>query len=268
MLKGFKKVISKYAYMILPIGTLLCLAGFIGSYLFPNEVLDTYEVNMKEAEGDQEFMIPFTGGISDEIGYAMETDGRELKGIQIGISKGGASLSGANLVYRVYKLPEDANLQELTPEQLNENLNDASIILENYYDLGNCMDGQYLYLPFDKNRSTDETKRCSGKLYITFSYDSNGNTERVTPALFANHGIVKNAATYQAGEIVVDEIAGKQLPQMIKHYYIYSHNTYPLLYDSRVLTFVFLAASMTVAYPHGKGKGKKKEGRTDAEEDN
>lgn len=268
MLKGFKKVISKYAYIILPIGTLLCLAGFIGSYLFPNEVLDTYEVNMKEAEDDREFVIPFTGGISDEIGYAMETDGRELKGIQIGISKGGASLSGANLVYRVYQLPEDANLQALTPEQLNGNLNDASVILEQYYDLGNCMDGQYLYLPFDKSGKIDETKRCIGKLYITFSYNSNGNTEEGMPGLFANHGIVKNAATYREGKIVTDEIAGKQLPQMIKHYYIYSHNTYPLLYDSRVLTFVFLAASMTVAYPHIKGKGEKKEGRTDAEEDN
>lgn len=61
MLSNLKKTIYKYAYFILPICTLLCLAGFIGSYLFPNEVLDTYEVNMKEDEKDEEFVWPLTG---------------------------------------------------------------------------------------------------------------------------------------------------------------------------------------------------------------
>lgn len=256
MLKGFKQVIGKYGYLILPIGTLLCLAGFIGSYLFPNEVLDTYEVNMKEAEGDEELIGELTGA-EDEIGYVMETDGRALKGVQIGISKNGASLDGTELVYRVYRLPDDFSMEELPEEMSGEGLES---LLEQSYDLGTCLDGQYPYLPFD------EEGLCSGKLYITFTFRTNGNEEGVMPGIFLNHGKVDKAATYIGGQQVTDVINGEEMPRMIKHYYIYSHDTYPLLYDARVLTFVFLAASATVCYPrrHGKGpvsrRGEKKGG--------
>lgn len=245
MLKSFKKVISQYAYLILPIGTLLCLAGFIGSYLFPNEVLDTYEVNMKETEGDEE-LIKSLSGTEDEIGYVMETDGRALKGIQIGISKNGASLEGTELIYRVYRLEDDFSFEEGFPSEMtNEGL---ELLVEKSYDLGACLDGQYPYLSFD------EEGLCSGKLYITFTYRANDNTEGVMPGIFMNHGRVDKAATYINGEQRADVINGKEEAEMIKNYYIYSHNTYPILYDSRVLTFVFLAASATVCYPHKKRK--------------
>lgn len=250
MLKSFKKVINKYVYLILPIGTLLCLAGFIGSYLFPNEVLDTYEVNMKETEGDEE-LIKSLSGAEDEIGYVMETDGRALKGIQIGISKNGASLEGAELICRVYRLEDDFSFEEELPlEMTSEGL---KLILEKSYSLGTCLDGQYPYLPFD------EEGLCTGKLYITFTYRANGNTEGVMPGIFMNHGRVDKAATYINGEQMVDMINGEDAAEMIKNYYIYSHNTYPLLYDSRVLTFVFLAASATVCYPHKKRREEEKD---------
>ena len=129
MLNKFKQFFSKYAYIFLPIGTLLCLAGFIGSYLFPNEVLDTYKVNVTEEEGDMEFVQFFTGA-ENEIGYIMETDGRPMKGFQIGISKNGQALEGTELVYRVY----DKSSMTLLDEEV--------------YDLGACLDGQYPYLPF------------------------------------------------------------------------------------------------------------------------
>lgn len=270
MLGNLKKTIYKYAYLILPIATLLCLAGFIGSYLFPNEVLDTYEVNMKEEEDDAEFVQPLTG-VEDEIGYVMETDGRALKGFQIGISKGGAALEGTELVYRVYKLPEfseskgeamqseasgdeegtaqSGNMEEMPSTIQPEGL---SLLLEKSYDLGVCLDGQYPYLPFD------DEGLCKGRLYITFTYRSNGNAEGVLPGIFANHHKVENAASYREGKLLVELEDKKETPVMIKCYYIYSHDTYPLLYDCRVLTFVFLAASMTVYYP--KLKKKVKEG--------
>ena len=111
MLKKFQTKVSQYAYLILPICTLLCLAGFIGSYLFPNEVLDTYAVNVKEAEDDEEFVRYFTGA-ENEIGYVMETDGRALKGFQVGVSKNGAALTGTELIYRVYQLPDEVSLEE------------------------------------------------------------------------------------------------------------------------------------------------------------
>ena len=261
MLDNLKKTICKYKYLILPIGTLLCLAGFIGSYLFPNEVLDTYEVNMKEEEGDEEFVWSLTGA-EDEIGYVMETDGRGLKGFQIGISKNGAALTDTELVYRVYALPSAEVSMEEAIKELSAGIEteDLELLLEKTYDLGTCLDGQYPYLPFD-----DEGV-CKGRLYITFTFKSNGNEEGVLPGIYANHHAVDNAASYRNGEMAVEMMNGKEMPVMIKHYYIYSHDTYPLLYDCRVLTFVFLAASMTVCYPGIKEKTKKgkKEGIADA----
>lgn len=257
MLGNLKKTIYKYAYLILPICTLLCLAGFIGSYLFPNEVLDTYEVNMKEEEGDEEFVWSLTGA-EDEIGYVMETDGRALKGFQIGISKNGAALTGTELIYRVYGLPDEgASMKEVIEESSGGiETEGLELLLEKSYDLGSCLDGQYPYLPFD------EEGVCKGRLYITFTYRSNGNEEGVLPGIYANHHKVDNAASYREGKIISEMWEEKETTVMIKHYYIYSHDTYPLLYDCRVLTFVFLAASMTVCYP-GLKKGKK-EGMADA----
>lgn len=242
MLKKFGKKVCQYAYLILPICTLLCLAGFIGSYLFPNEVLDTYAVNAKEAEGDEEFVQSFTGS-ENEIGYIMETDGRALKGFQIGVCKNGAALEGTELVYRVYQLPDDFSVDEnKMPVQID--VTGLLVLFEGRYDLGACLDGQYPYLPFDNQDA------CKGKLYITFTYCANGNTEPA-PGLYCNHSEVKNAMTY------VNGVALEQNNQrgMIKNYYIYSHDTYPLLYDCRVMTFVFLAASATVCYPRKKRKG-------------
>ena len=213
MLNKFKQFFSKYAYIFLPIGTLLCLAGFIGSYLFPNEVLDTYKVNVTEEEGDMEFVQFFTGA-ENEIGYIMETDGRPMKGFQIGISKNGQALEGTELVYRVY----DKSSMTLLDEEV--------------YDLGACLDGQYPYLPFGN-------ELCTGKIYITFTYRANGNTEPA-PGIFMNHSEILHVATYVDGE----KIEGN-----LKCYYIYSHNTYPFLYDSRVMLCVFLAATACVAFP-------------------
>lgn len=241
MLKKFGKIIYQYAYLILPICTLLCLAGFIGSYLFPNEVLDTYGVNTREEEGDREFVQSFTG-VENEFGYLMEIDGRALKGFQIGISKNGAALTGAELVYRVYQVPDGFAFDDNSlPDEID--VLDFPLILEKSYDLGTCMDGQYPYLPFD------EEDLCKGKLYITFTYRANGNAEPM-PGLFANHSQVKQVAAYQNGMV---------MDGMLKHYYIYSHDTYPLLYDCRVMTFVFLAASATVCYPQRKRKGDEKQ---------
>lgn len=257
MLKGFKQITGKYGYLILPIITLLCLAGFIGSYLFPNEVLDTYEVNMDEDEGDTE-TVRYLTGVEDEIGYIMQTDGRALKGIQIGISKNGAALTGTELVYRVYRLSDEVSMNELPAEMTSDGL---ELLLEKSYDLGACLDGQYPYLSFD------EEDLCSGKLYLTFTFRANGSAEAAVPGIFLNHAKVDQAATYVEGAQVVDKVNGEDAAQMLKGYYIYSHDTYPLLYDARVLTFVFLAASATVCYPKRRKTTTKQSERSAVGED-
>ncbi|MCI5959206.1 MAG: hypothetical protein MRZ47_05975 [Lachnospiraceae bacterium] len=223
MLNKIKHFMTKYAYIYLPIGTLLCLAGFIGSYLFPNTVLDTYKVNVGENEGDTEYVQYFTG-TEDEIGYMMETDGRVMKGIQIGIDKNGQALEGTSLIYRIYKVGDSDFGGDVASH--------AELLEEESFDLGSCMDGQYPYLPFINEADT-------GKLYITFSYQANGNTQPA-PGIFMNHSDIENAATY---------VSGARSDGSIKCYYIYSHETYPFLYDSRVMFCIFLAASACVVFP-------------------
>ena len=225
MLNKIKQFLSKYAYIYLPIGTLLCLAGFIGSYLFPNEVLDTYKVNVTEEEGDTEFVQYFTGA-ENEIGYIMETDGRAMKGFQIGISKNGQSLEGTELVYRVYALSEEKYLAE------EVDISSMTLLDEEVYDLGTCLDGQYPYLPFGN-------ELCMGKIYITLTYRANGNTEPA-PGIFMNHSEILHVATY---------VDGKKMDGNLKCYYIYTHDTYPFLYDSRVMFCILLAATACVAFP-------------------
>ena len=223
MLNKIKHFMTKYAYIYLPIGTLLCLAGFIGSYLFPNTVLDTYKVNAGANEGDPEYVQYFTG-TEDEIGYMMETDGRVMKGIQIGIDKNGQALEGTSLIYRIYKVGDSDFGGDVASH--------AELLEEESFDLGSCMDGQYPYLPFINEADT-------GKLYITFSYQANGNTQPA-PGIFMNHSDIENAATY---------VSGARSDGSIKCYYIYSHETYPFLYDSRVMFCIFLAASACVVFP-------------------
>jgi hypothetical protein len=69
----------------------------------------------------------------------------------------------------------------------------------------------------------------------------------------ANHRAVDGAVT--TAPAVVTELSAADVS--LKCSYIYTHETYPFLYDFRLLTFVFLAASMTVSY----SSRKKKEGR-------
>ena len=99
-MKKFLNKITKLVkpYYILPIITLLFLTGFIGSYLFPNTVLDTYVINMMETDGDEEVMLPLSA--TAPVIYEMNTGTLAMRGIQIGINKQGQALSGTTLVYR------------------------------------------------------------------------------------------------------------------------------------------------------------------------
>ncbi len=239
MLQKISCFIKKYAFLILPMLTLLCLAGFIGSYLFPNEVLDTIKANMVEEEGDTEFLLPLSQE-ENSIGYVMKTTGTlAMKGIQIGISKQGAELLGETLIYRVYKLEDESSV---SANSLS--VTGMTPVFEGRFDLGTCMDGQYPYL------ASDNENLCSGTLYITFSYEKGDGTDTVIPALYMNHTVLEQTGTF---------VGGERTEGTLKSSYIYSHDTYPFLYDCRVLTFVFLAASMTVVYPRMRKGGKRHE---------
>lgn len=208
--------------MILPMLTLFCLAGFIGSYVFPNTVLDTYVINMTEEEEDTEVQLPLS--LQTPIVYEMNTNGLPMQGIQVGINKRGYALDNTVLEYSVYA--------------------DGQQVSKNAYAVAAGDDLQYVYLPFANY------EQCKGNLRISFVLTAAEADAEAYPALMANHAEVKDTST-----IVENLPAGEENTVLsLKCSYIYSHDTYPFLYDFRLLTFVFLAASMTVYYPKRKKK--------------
>lgn len=228
MKKLMKKTIH-IEHVILPILTLLMLAGFIGSLIFPKEVLDTIKVNVTEEEGDTEYRIALSD--TEVISYEMNTAGSPMKGIQVGISKEGVSQEGVMLRYQVYehKPGEEDRFGEL--------------LSDNTYEIAKGDEVQYVYLPFANN------EKCLGDIIICFACESGQAVEKA-PTLLFNHSVIDNTIT-RKGEEVLDGT--------LKSMYIYTHDTYPLLYDFRLMTFVFLAVSMTVSYPKRKRKGKENE---------
>lgn len=230
-MKKFAKKNIHIAHIVLPILTLLCLAGFIGSLLFPKAVLDTYKINVTEEEGDTEFTVPLLEG--EKILYRMNATDNPMKGIQVGISKEGQSQEGVLLHYQVYRESKDEE------HQMGELLSD------NVYQVELGDELQYVYLPFENSQN------CRGNIVISFFCDTE-NPSGLAPALLANHTMVDNTVTM---------VGGAPLDGSLKTMYIYTHDTYPLLYDFRLMTFVFLAASMAVSYPkrkHREGKGDEK----------
>lgn len=237
MKKLWQKISAKI-YIILPALTLFCFAGFLLSLLIPDTVLDTYEVNMKEEEGE-ECLLTLRDG--EYVDYDMDTGAKPLRGIQVGINKCGADLQGT-LHYDVYLL-EEGKLGSA----------EGSRISGNQYSLAEGADLQYVYLPFE------HYKDCIGVLRIKFYVTD--VTE--APALMANHNQTENTKTSYWQDFIryPDEtvLAQAELPIQnlsLKCSYIYTHETYPFLYDFRILTCIFLAASMAVQYPKRRGRQK------------
>lgn len=214
------------AYVILPAITLFCFAGFIASLLFPNTVLDTYVINMSEEEGDTETLVPLSLGADHAVVYYLDTAGRSMQGIQVGICKNGKAFVNTTLVYVVSSQETDA------------------VLSENRYSIAEGQDLQYVYLPYANSEA------CSGKIKIAFFLEGDATDEAMSPCLVTNHAQVKDTKLLGSNEDTLT----------LKCSYIYSHDTYPFLYDFRIMSFVFLAVSMAVSYPKLKNKKTKKIG--------
>ena len=133
---------------------------------------------------------------------------------------------------------------------------DDENVSDNAYQVSQGADLQYVYLPFSNY------EYCKGKVEVRFFLDAAEEDADAYPALVANHAEIKEAAISVAQ---IETMTGEQMESddkvSLKCSHIYTHDTYPFLYDFRILTFVFLAASMTVAYPaigkRNKDKGEK-----------
>ena len=185
MKKGSKKSTGKKVAIeniIFPLLTLVCLAGFIGSLIFPNEVLDTYEVNMREEEGKPEVLLPLS--YDKPIVYEVDTKGRELQGLQLGINKRGMAQRGRILCVKVFS--------------------DGTLVSQHMYDIAGGDDLQYVYLPFE------DPKKCVGHLSaeLTLIVQDGASSVDTAPALMANFTEVPDTATIISEEQAVLPVPG------------------------------------------------------------
>lgn len=249
-----KKLWEKIHNFILPMATVGLALLLVLSYLFPNKVLDTYQMNIS-AEGVIEEAVDLPEG--SIISYAMNTGQRPLRGIQPGLGlQGGLFLEGI-LRYRVYRQGSNTPVSdnEYSLKEVSEGIRDR------YFERKDSEDAEalfyepmYLYLPLDNYTE------CKGEIRIEFTYESNGETveyigepaeeqsagRRIVPCLFVNEVRREGTRTEHNGKVLTGGLTG---------YYVYTHNTYPLVYDLRILVFVCLAASAVtpVRFP-GKPK--------------
>jgi len=193
--------------------TFLLLVLLIVSFLIPKKVIDTYKINTSEEEGDTEYLLPL--GANQVITHQLTSASRPMFGIQVGLSKNGADYEQSVLYYDVYS----------TETQ--------TLLSHNEYLLSQGEDLQYVYLPFDNYES------CLDEITISFHYENRDDSVIAAPSLLANG---RNLST---SKTLVDQslISGN-----IKCMYIYTHDTYPLVYDLRIMLLVFLAASMTASW--------------------
>lgn len=212
-MKKHADFLNKNIMWILPAITAGLFALLLFCILVPKKVIDTYKINVAEEEGDKEYLIPMEKEVP--IIYEMNTGNRPMRGIHIAVAKNGGLFEKGAIVCNIFS--KDKN----------------SLVSENSYALNQGEDIQYVYIPFS------DYEACSGAIEIQFTYDSEGNTANESPGLLANGRAVKDTVT---------KVEGEAIKGSLKTMYVYTHNTYPLVYDLRILTLLFFAACMTVPF--------------------
>lgn len=228
---------NRFYKFILPTVTVLLALLLILSYLIPNKVLDTYAMNIS-GEDDVEEAITLPEG--SVISYTMNTGKRPLWGIQPGLSIQGYHFENAVLRYCVYKNRNNVLLSEneYSLQEISASVMTAMQTLPDDRKEQFADEPQYICLPFA------EYEDCKGDIRIEFSYISNGDepvrmqesqSEKEKAMCLMINSVQKDGSeTKKDGEILKGSLTG---------YTVYTHNTYPLVYDLRILVFLLLAAT-------------------------
>jgi len=164
------ELLEKYGKILV----LFCIAvstiGIIMSYIFPNEVIYSIDVNLEKSA---DFDIPLNLG--EVVEYRCNTGTKPMAGIQAYVSKEGAEFTDGKIIYEVYN--GDGTKLLCSGEQLLKDIDD----------------GQFVYFEFSNK------KDCNGDLVIKFSYTG---SEATAPALIANNKKVEEASTLVNGSVI------------------------------------------------------------------
>ncbi|PXV90164.1 hypothetical protein C8E03_10571 [Lachnotalea glycerini] len=200
-------LLESYGKLIVISGIVIAALGLAVSYVFPNTVINTTDINVIEGS---EFSIPLPP--NSFVEYQCNSGTKPLNGIQVWISKQGAEFTDGKVIYEVY----DSNGTLLgTGEQLLKDVDDP----------------QYVYLPFTN------MSECNGVLTIKFYFTG---SENAYPALIANKEVeIKD-------EYASTSVNGKRIEGNLKSSYIYFYHTYPLVFDLKVMLAIFVSVFFTL----------------------
>ncbi|MDD2970590.1 MAG: hypothetical protein PHE02_00465 [Lachnospiraceae bacterium] len=212
IISHMKNFIQDKICFILPIITAMLAVMLVCSYLIPKKVIDTYRTNTTEDEGDSERIQILEPGM--KLTYHMNTGSRPMMGIHVGVAKNGNTYDTAAMICNVYTA-------------------DGTLVSGNGYLLNQGEDVQYVYLPFQ------DYEKCRGDITMEFTYTLETDENVTAPGLLMNGKVLTDAHT---------ELDGSKMDGNLKTIYIYTHDTYPLVYDLRILVVLFFAASMMVNY--------------------
>lgn len=155
------------------------------------------------------------------VEYYCDTGEKPLNGVQMGITRQGHEYTDGRIVCTVFKADDKSVLGSVS-----QNLNEILQV-------------QYVYFPFT------QMTQYSGNIIISFTYEGN-DTEY--PAIIANDNTTENSKTL---------VNGREISGSLKAYYIYSHNTYPLVFDLKIFLAIFITVFFTL--PFGNKKNQKAE---------
>lgn len=172
-------LLEKYGRIVILFCIVTAVLGIAFSYIFPNEVLYSTDVNIDE---DSDFKIPLSEG--SYIEYKCNSGINPMAGIQVWISKEGDEFTEGKIIYEVYN--EDGTVLLGTGEQL---LNDI-------YDL------QFVFLSFKG------MKECNGDLTIKFYCVG---TEITAPALIANQKKIETVSTSVDGSLILGNLKSSNI---------------------------------------------------------
>lgn len=198
-------LLEKHGRTVILFCIITAVLGIAFSYIYPNEVLYSTDVNIDE---DSDYKIPLSEG--NYIEYKCNSGINPMAGIQVWICKEGNEFTEGKIIYEVYN--GDSTVLFGTGEQL---LNDI-------YNL------QFVFLPFKG------MKECKGDLTIKFYCVGTGVA---APVLIANQKKIEAVSTSVDGNLISGNLKVSN---------IYIKNTYPLVFDLKVMLTMFVTVFFTL----------------------
>ena len=150
------------------------------------------------------------------VDYVCSTKGYPMAGIQVGVCKYGQAVADGALLCRVYDESK------------------TTVLSQTLISVGELDEGQYVYIPFENY------KECNGTICVEFTYTG---TEKA--GLLVNKAAMEDAKTY---------VDGQESEYMLKSYYVYKLDYYPLVFDLCTVLCLLLGVFFLSGQKKDKGE--------------